>query len=229
MPFVTLPAHIADIEAVYDVQFAAFVNEPIIDFLFPGGVDRPAHTKGSIAYWNHDTISYTTKCVDTETGNIVGMATWEIYWKPGHEGTFKKPDGIPWLEGEDKARCEAIFNPMWDMRAELFGDSKYIYLASIAVHPDYQRRGIGGTLLDWGIDQADKLQVPIYTEASKDGFGLFIAYGFEKLDHVSLIHKAEVLGREDDEEVPLVVRMPSVAKISFKEWVSKGRPKLEST
>lgn len=105
----------------------------------------------------------------------------------------------------------------------------WLDLTSIAVHPDYQRRGIGRTLLDWGIDQADKLQVPIYTEASKDGFKLFTSYGFEKLDHVSLIHKAEVLGKDNDEEVPLVVKMPSVAKISFKEWASKGRPTFETT
>ncbi|KAF6833172.1 GNAT family [Colletotrichum plurivorum] len=225
MPFAVLPAVIADIEAVYDVQFAAFKDEPIIDFLYPGGVDRKVHKEGTIQFWNFDPVGHHIKCVDTETGKIVGMASWDIFWRPGEEHGFQRPEGIPWLTGEDKRRCEAILMPMWDMRVRLFGKRHYIYLSSIAVDPAWQRRGIGRRLMQWGCDVADQLQIPIYTEASQTGFSLYENVGFQRLTHVSLVHKAEVIGKEKDDEIPLVVRMPRAAGgIGFKQWADAGFP-----
>ncbi|KAI2639694.1 acyl-CoA N-acyltransferase [Hypomontagnella submonticulosa] len=225
MPLAVLPAQVADIEKVYDVYFAAFKDEPIIEFLYPRGVDRKAHTEGMKQWWSHDRIGYTVKCLDTSTGEIVGMATWDIFWQPGKENGWERPPGVPWLEGKEKDRCEGILNSMWDMREKLFGKQhRYIYLNVIAVQPEHQRRGIGRLLMQWGINVADQLQLPIYTEASKPGLRLYESVGFERLTHLSLIHKEEVTGRPDA-EVPLVARMPSVAKgLSFKEWVDQGYP-----
>lgn len=225
MPLVVLPARLPDIEPVYDVYFAAFKDEPIIDFLYPGGVDRKAHTEGTKQWWSHDRIGYTTKCLDTDTGNIVGMASWDIFWRPGEDNGWERPAGIPWLEGEEKKRCEGILNSMWDIRDKLFGKQhRYIYLSVIAVDPEHQRRGIGRLLMQWGIDIAEKLDLPIYTESSESGLRLYESVGFERLTHVRLIHKEEVTGRPDV-EVPLMVKMPSAAKgLSFKEWADSGYP-----
>ncbi|OTB08662.1 hypothetical protein M426DRAFT_316675 [Hypoxylon sp. CI-4A] len=226
MPLVVLPAQIPDIEPVYDVYFAAFKDEPINDLLYPRGVDRKAHTEGTKEWWAHDKIGYTVKCLDTDTGKIVGMAGWDIFWRPGEDNGWERPAGIPWLEGKEKEKCEGVLNPMWDMRDKLFGKRhQYIYLSVIAVDPEYQRRGIGRLLMLWGVDIAEKLQIPIYTEASESGYRLYENVGFERLTHVSLVHKEEVTGRPDT-EVPLVVRMPSSAKgLSFKEWADSGYPK----
>ncbi|KAI1393733.1 acyl-CoA N-acyltransferase [Hypoxylon trugodes] len=225
MPLAVLPAQVADIEPVYDVYFAAFKNEPIIDFLYPGGVDRKAHTEGTKQWWSHDRIGYTVKCLDTDTGEIVGMATWDIFWKSGKDNGWERPAGIPWLEGEEKARCEDVLNNMWDIRDKLFGKRhRYIYLSVIAVDPKHQRRGIGRLLMQWGIDVAEQLQLPIYTEASESGLRLYESVRFERLTQVKLVHKEEVTGRPDV-EIPLVVRMPSSAKgLRFEEWVNNGYP-----
>lgn len=124
MPLTVLPAHLADVEPVYDVYFAAFKDEPIIDFLYPRGVDRKAHTEGMRQWWSHDTTGYTIKCLDTDTGKIVGMATWDIFWRPGKDNGWERPAGIPWLEGKEKERCEGILNSMWDLRERLFGKQR---------------------------------------------------------------------------------------------------------
>ncbi|KAI2630705.1 acyl-CoA N-acyltransferase [Hypoxylon sp. NC1633] len=225
MPLLVLPAQVADIEAVYDVYFAAFKDAPINDFLYPRGVDRQAHTEGMKQWWCHDRIGYTFKCLDTDTGKIVGMATWDIFWRSGDDNGWERPAGIPWLEGEEKERCEAVLNSMWDIREKLFGKRhRYIYLSVIGVHPDQQRRGIGRLLMQSGINIAEQLQVPIYTESSDVGLPLYESVGFERLTHVRLVHKEEVTGRPDT-EVPLVVKMPSTAKgVTFKQWVEKGYP-----
>lgn len=126
MPFVVLPALVEDIERIYDIQFAAFKDEPIMRFLYPHGVDRKLHTEGTHEWWKQDQIGHPVKCVDTETGEIVGMAVWDIFWRPGEEHAFQKPEGIPWLTGDDKKKCERILMPMWDMRVQLFGKRRYI-------------------------------------------------------------------------------------------------------
>ncbi|KAL7626862.1 hypothetical protein AAE478_003636 [Parahypoxylon ruwenzoriense] len=220
MPLVVLPARIVDVEPVYDVYFAAFKDEPILQFLYPRGVDRKAHTEGMIQWWNHDKTSYTMKCLDSDTGKIVGMATWDLFHQPGKENGWERPAGIPWLEGKEKERAEAILNAMWDIRDQLFGTRrKYI-----SVHPEYQRRGIGRLLMQWGIDVAEKFGVPIYTESSQAGLGLYESVGFERLTHLSLVHREEVTGKPDV-EVPLLAKLPSAAKgLRFKEWAEGGNP-----
>ncbi|KAI1337259.1 acyl-CoA N-acyltransferase [Xylariaceae sp. FL0016] len=224
-PFVVLPAQISDIEPAYDVYFAAFAKEAILDFLFPGGVDRKAHTEGTKHWWNLDRNGYTIKCVDPDTGKIVGMASWDVFWRPGEEGAWPKPPGAEWLQGKEREKAETVLVPLWDMHEKLFGKRRHVYLPTMAVHPDYQRRGIGRLLMQWGIDMAEKLGLPIYLEATDAGFPLYKSMGFERLTHVSVIHKAEVTGSAEDTNVPLMVKMPSKARgMSFEEWADKGYP-----
>lgn len=124
MPLAVLPALVGDIEEAFNVHFDAFRDEPIMRFLYPGGVDREAHRKGTATWWNHDRTGHHFKCVDTDTGRIVGLASWDVFWKPG-DG-FERPAGIPWLEGEDKARCEAVLAPIWDLRVRFFGKRRHV-------------------------------------------------------------------------------------------------------
>lgn len=140
MPLTVLPALVADVEAVYEVFFEAFKDEPIMDFLYPGGVDRKAHNAATVEWWNHDTTGYTAKCVDTETGEVVGMSNWEVFWKPDEASRWQKPTDIPWLQGEEKTRCLRVVEPMWDVREKLFGKEKYI--CKLCFHGE--RTGIEG-------------------------------------------------------------------------------------
>ncbi|KAL7623662.1 hypothetical protein AAE478_005214 [Parahypoxylon ruwenzoriense] len=224
MPLVVLPAQPSDVKSMHDVYFAAFKDEPVMKFLFPGGVDRASYDIMVRDSWAHDTSICPVKCVDTSTGDIIGMATWEIYWRPGEGNKWKKPAGVTWLSGEEREKAEKVIMPMYNMRDELFGGRRHVYLATMAVHPDHQRRGVGRLLLQWGIDVAEKLELPIYLEATESGLPLYSHRDFERLEHVKVIHKVEATGA-GEVEVPLMVKLPSKAKgIRFGEWAKKGYP-----
>lgn len=87
----------------------------------------------------------------------------------------------------------------------------------MAVHPDYQRQGVGALLMNWSIDAAERLDLPIYVESTVPGRHFYKAMGFESVEYV--IHKAADVGRKTDDVVPIVVRMPEKYKgLSMEEW-----------
>jgi GNAT superfamily N-acetyltransferase len=53
------------------------------------------------------------------------------------------------------------------------------YLLALAVHPDFQRKGVGGELLQWGLKQAQDRGEKVYLEATEAGFGLYSKKGFD--------------------------------------------------
>lgn len=128
-----LPALIPDIEKTYDVYFSAFKSEKmgriIVDVLFPGGTDdtefRKTHAAGTLAWWHTCGMQYTYKCVDMETGEIVGMALGDVLIK-GRTDEERKYASVPWLEGEQKERADAILKPLHDAREKLFGGRPHV-------------------------------------------------------------------------------------------------------
>lgn len=70
----------------------------------------------------------------------------------------------------------------------------------LAVHPDCQRRGIGGALLKHGLEEAKKLGMPVWLEASPEGISLYKAHGFEIVEPVAWT-LAEHGGTEEDGKV----------------------------
>ena len=123
MGLVCLPALVPDIKEAYDCYFEAFKGEAIIDILFPSGVDdafREAHTQGTAEDWKHSKVQYTVKCVDGETGEVVGMGLWDFYLKPRTDEEVANP-GVDWLEGKQKQRAEKILGPLWEEKKRIMG------------------------------------------------------------------------------------------------------------
>jgi hypothetical protein len=80
--------------------------------------------------------------------------------------------------------------------------------------------------VQFGIETADRVGLPVYFESSPSTVKLYEKMGFETLRD-KIVHKAEVLGTPTDVEVPLMVRMPKGAGMTFEEWVAKGYPPLK--
>jgi GNAT superfamily N-acetyltransferase len=137
------------------------------------------------------------------------MGMWDVYVTPSE---YTKGD-IEWLDGAEQKRAEALVSPFWMFREKLWAKERYVYCHLTAVHPDYQRRGIGKLLMEYGMKIAEQADLPIYTEASQAAIGLYERIGFRRLKQ-SIIHKADVLWAGDlkgdgkDHEVPLVVWVP---------------------
>lgn len=81
--------------------------------------------------------------------------------------------------------------------------------------------------MQWGIDAAEQMNLPVYLESSQKGYGLYVKMGFETLKE-KIVHSPEVTGEKEPIEVPLMVKMPSAAKgLTFEEWRAKGFPAFE--
>ncbi|KAK5948231.1 putative NRPS-like protein biosynthetic cluster [Knufia fluminis] len=226
MGFVVLPASIPDIRKVYDVYFAAFDGELVTQILFPWDIHneefRSGHTTHTLEYWHKDNLQYTYKCVDTDTDEIVGMSLWDFHWEERSQEQRKLP-AVDWLEGEQKKRAEEFIRAFWQRKEELIGGRQHVYCHVVAVHPKYQRRGIGGMLTRPGMEVAEQLKVPLYLEATDRAVRLYEKLGFEKLSK-GIFLGPEVAGGEGSLEAPVMVRMPSsLGQTTFGEWTKKRR------
>ncbi|EDN05554.1 GNAT family acetyltransferase [Histoplasma capsulatum] len=63
------------------------------------------------------------------------------------------------------------------------------YVGMLAIHPGYQRMGIGKMLLQWGIERGTAENVPVGLEPSLKGAGLYKKLGFRDLGTVELMGK----------------------------------------
>ncbi|KAL1958744.1 hypothetical protein VTO42DRAFT_3863 [Malbranchea cinnamomea] len=237
MVLAVLPALIPDIPRVYEIYFSAFKHDEMgrimVDILFPN-TDifseefRTSHAAATRSYWHTSDVQYTFKCVDMETGEIVGMALGDVFVRPRSEEERRNP-GVTWLQGKERERAEKVLNPLWEMREKLFGGRPYIYSHVMAVDPKHQGRKAGAALLRWGMDLSERTGLPIYFESSPSTVRMYEKAGFERLEE-TIVHKAEVMGTDSDIEVPLMVRMPSCARgMTFKEWREKGYPQFPQT
>jgi GNAT superfamily N-acetyltransferase len=48
--------------------------------------------------------------------------------------------------------------------------------------PEYQGRGAGSALMDWGKQKADELRLPIYLESSRKGHLFYQKHGFKDIE-----------------------------------------------
>lgn len=130
MTFIVLPATLADIRAVYDVWFASFKGQLVLDLIYPGTdvndeAFRKVHAEGTLEYWKGLTMEHTFKCVDVETGRIAGMATWQVYWRERTAEERVKP-WIGWLEGAQRERAETFLGQLWERREKWIGEKRHI-------------------------------------------------------------------------------------------------------
>ena len=141
------------------------------------------------------------KAVDEGAGGrIVGAAAWFVpggfQWmdKEGKEKE-KSGSGMPKccnvqahnmimqeLEDARERLLEGNYN-VWGECEFLSSDSSRFLtrpaeLTQIFVDPDYQRKGIGKMLLDWGTEQADESGTAIYLEGTAAGMDLYERCGF---------------------------------------------------
>jgi ribosomal protein S18 acetylase RimI-like enzyme len=134
------------------------------------------------------------------------MALWDIYLTPSK---WRRSE-LSWLSGQERERADALIKPLWDAREKFWLDEKYLYCHVLAVHPEYQRRGIGKLLMQFGIDVAQKTELPIYVESSREGVRLYEKMGCRRIKMLVGLRDdrpkpEETVTDEEDSDVVLFV------------------------
>jgi len=187
-----LPLEEADISIYDDITTEAFDGE-ILALLYPNGqskADKEFAIARNLKKWRKhpDTIKK-MKVVDTELPDndpfrkILGVADWNIYPRERSEAELKqeeeegkKDDHAP---GLNVAFSEHFFSELTKNKNKIFGGKPYVYLHILASRPIHHRRGAGAMHLNWGLEEAKKLGLPVYLESSPMGRPLYARMGFE--------------------------------------------------
>ncbi|KAJ5394012.1 uncharacterized protein N7487_011653 [Penicillium crustosum] len=120
------------------------------------------------------------------TNKPVAFACWAhskgktaAQWAEGYSNRYRPPT----MNG---ALMDATGGVRYLKRAELLGEKDLFQLKELYVLPNYQRQGLGGLLVEFGVYEADTLGLPAYTEASPEGLGLYLKHGFKEVDRVTV-------------------------------------------
>ncbi|KAH8690707.1 acyl-CoA N-acyltransferase [Talaromyces proteolyticus] len=151
------------------------------------------------------------KAIDDETGEIVGESRWVIHYE--NEALTKTVEErveelhtppLPqtrvevnraWVRMVAEAKRQALkFQEAGSSRIDIRESDpnkitalhKRVYLQALLVHPEHQRKGIGRKLLQWGLDEADKLGLITSLESTPEGRRLYEKAGFEVVKELSL-------------------------------------------
>jgi ribosomal protein S18 acetylase RimI-like enzyme len=79
-------------------------------------------------------------------------------------------------------------------------------LKELYVRREYQRRGIGNMLVQWGVRKADELGLLAYTEATPAGLRLYLRHGFVEVDRMAVDLEAWGRGRGQISDYHLLLR-----------------------
>ncbi|KAK0634458.1 hypothetical protein B0T17DRAFT_485472 [Bombardia bombarda] len=134
---------------------------------------------------------------DPSVWEVVAFSVWAMPSPPpgaaSHE-TYRSPIGeprprntLPMMRPITFGNCarEEAFKSACAANKDRFFDGPYnkrhVFLKILLCHPDYQRRGAGTALTNWGIDAARRLGVNTTVFASPMGESLYEKLGFKKL------------------------------------------------
>ncbi|KAL4739960.1 acyl-CoA N-acyltransferase [Aspergillus similis] len=143
------------------------------------------------------------KAVHSATGKLVGLTRWAVYAEdqPVEKSVEEAVEArlstdIP-ERRDDVAR--AIYTAVELGKREFLGVGtiennengimlrKRVELEALLVHPDYQRKGIAKRLLAWGIEEAERLGIDTWLEATEQGRPVYEKSGFQPLREVKVV------------------------------------------
>ncbi|RDI89548.1 hypothetical protein Vi05172_g730 [Venturia inaequalis] len=121
------------------------------------------------------------KCVDTSLNNkTIAVAEWSIQTDEiTREELEKTLVCRPPIPEENRAARESFMEGLFKSRREVLGTRSHVELDVLVTHPEHHRRVAGSLLIQWGVDEMDRLGLIGYLEGSTAGRPLYERFGFE--------------------------------------------------
>lgn len=181
----------ADIVPWVKIHYEAFLASDPYRWIHPptsrsfeqlaAGRRRKLHNPNSRLFKAIDTTSSApiSNFNANEVEKIVGVAVWTVYpepLKPGEPERYADGVSVP-IEGQNEDAMKAFRSGLYSARREVVGAKAHVLLDGIVVSPEYQRQGIGGLLMKWGLEEADRYVVvtsPFTSYHSMSSSGRFL-------------------------------------------------------
>ncbi len=165
-----------DLAVVCRTAMRAFTDDPVMRWLIPDDDDYetvyPALFAGMFRRWTKDGTLWVTD-------EVVAFGGWE---RPGRPEVEVGED-LDYLPGEKVEHPEDRFERFVAIRgilAEMAPTEEHWYLNLLGTHPDWQRQGLGRTLMAEGFALADEAGVPCYLETETlENVAYYRHHGFE--------------------------------------------------
>jgi len=186
---------VADIHGITMVETKAFQSSGIMELAFNpprnSGIEAPPHDP--VQSFNQRKAEH-EKWFNTEptgryckatlpSGEIIGMAKWHFFLDPNN---YKNPFPTEYPPYWNKGLCDEFFGGVRGKREEMMKGKPYYLMAVLTVLPEYQRKGIGQKLLEWGLRQADEAGIECWIDASPEGLGLYKKNGWREVGKVDI-------------------------------------------
>ncbi|CAM1505723.1 Fc.00g113600.m01.CDS01 [Cosmosporella sp. VM-42] len=189
MPLEVLPATEEDLPRSIAIENVAYTTSAVNDVLFPGP-SPPEAGKARLTALTKQMSSKSScrfmKVVDPdlpEEDKAISFALW-FFWETPRIGPSTPPR--TWGPGTNPEACKLFFGGMDKRRDEIMEGKPYVYLKLLHTDPKHQRRGAASMLLKWGLAEADRLGLPIFLEASRDGRPLYEKVGFDVVETIKV-------------------------------------------
>lgn len=203
MPVTLTLAHIDDIPSIVAAERDAFENpfQPIFRLYCPIFHSREetialnaAEYQDSIREQDPNVENVWLKVIDSDSSGkkmIVGGAQWLFVSKE----TTSIDEHVRSLASRYPAGgatifAEQAFRILREAEARQkkgrSGEHAYATLGTFFTIPEYRRRGIGHTLMEWGLKRADEKGLEVWIEAVPPAVPFYEAYGFVQMETTSL-------------------------------------------
>ncbi|PGG98680.1 hypothetical protein GX51_06687 [Blastomyces parvus] len=184
-----LPAQLEDAAALAKVEGDAFSTDPVTMTLFgPYNPESSTFRAKELAEGmaKKDPTTHYIKAVLGD-GTIVGLGIWHFYPDEESSNGAKRVDldKKEWGPGANVDACRDFFGQIYKMRDRMRGQ-RHAFLSCIATNIAHQGLGAGSAMLQYGVDIADKDNLPGWLEASQQAHNLYKKFGFEDVDSFTL-------------------------------------------
>ncbi|KAI0015811.1 acyl-CoA N-acyltransferase [Xylariomycetidae sp. FL0641] len=180
-----------DFDQILPVLFAAF-GEPyntLRRWFIPVHTTEDAAIEAAkgrmVKNWKTHENAHWVKVTDSDTGDIIGAAEWEIRKSPDGPEEAQQSINAYWhTDGsEEKAFAEKLIGQLKTFMKKRM-TAPHLELEQLVVHPEHRKRGAGKMLVEWGIHKADELGFECCVESVPFAVPIYERMGFRRGDRL---------------------------------------------